>query len=256
MATRKKLAKKTASKKTAAKASKKATKTASKKVASKKKAVVKKVAAKKAARKVTSRAKATSTKRVVAKAKASTKRVATKATTKRTATKKAVRVRRKIALATATSVEGRLTQVYKVLAQRDAGLQSIFARGLLRGTFSQEHFVIAPAGLPFTAFGSRQNAQRYVDRNNRNRKEDWSPWIIVTGQGVIGQHAPRRVKKIHDFNPTTMKQLAADTEEILRQGNLRYTKKRRFSGNVPNNPNKRWAIGTIFVQNFKITQPS
>jgi hypothetical protein len=279
MATRIKKATK-ASKSKATKASKKSSskKASKKKAPAKKKAVKaatkkaakKKVAAKKSSRKVLS-AKKKSTKKTPAK-KVATKRATKSSSSESTSTKTAKRSTTKRtaaqlptqeaiastngAMRTATEVAGTPRPVFKVLAQREEGLQSIFARGLLRGTFSTEHFTLAPDGSPFTAFNYKQDAERFVSMNQKNRKEGWSPWIIVKGVGVMAPHTPRRVPKIHDFNPTTAEELQATTEAIIRVGTMRYKKKRRHSSHTPNNPNKRWTKGTVFVSSFKITQPS
>lgn len=243
----------------------------SSKKSSKKKVAVK-IATKKAARKVASKVKASASKKVTkvtSRSTKSTKSTSTKAkTTKGTATrvrKAATKGTSKskqaevVILPTAATVPGYKERVFKVLAQRGENLESIFSQGLLRGRFSTAAFTIAPDGLPFTAFSSIRDAQRFVDRSNVNRKDDWAEWIIVEGEGVTTDNHPRRRHpQIHSFNPQTVEELEAATREITKVGALTYTKRNRYSRTrvISSNPNKRWSIGTVFVKNFKITQPS
>ena len=129
------------------------------------------------------------------------------------------------------------TKVYKVLSQRPNGnLTSIYARNGLRVVYTDQHFVDAPhPDLPITAFRSRSDAERFIKRNTKKAK---SPWILVTGIGVLAYSGPNR--KLH-------RMVGADLPQVSEL--LRTMRNGRRRDGVTN----KWALGTVFLKNFKIT---
>lgn len=127
---------------------------------------------------------------------------------------------------------------------KSKALVSIFTRGLLRLTYNKKTFTKAPAAsLPITGFDSRANAERFIARN-RHRMEH--VWVLVQGVGIPADDnkVPNaRLKRPCDLKSKTVKSLVTAIQRRVREGRT----SRQDS-------TSRWTRGTVFVQNFKITE--
>lgn len=121
---------------------------------------------------------------------------------------------------------------------KSKALVSILTRGLLRLTYNKKTFTKAPANqLPITGFDSRRNAERFIARN-RGRMEH--VWVLVQGVGIPADDnkvPAQRLQRACDLKGKTVKSLVTGIQRQLRKGN-----------------GKKWTRGTVFVQNFKITE--
>lgn len=128
---------------------------------------------------------------------------------------------------------------------KSKALTSIFTRGLLRLTYNKKTFTKAPAAsLPITGFDSRANAERFIARN-RQRMEH--VWVLVQGVGIPADDnkvSSERLKRPCDIKSKTIKSLVAAVQRKLRSGRSRRGEQVA----------SRWTRGTVFVQNFKITE--
>lgn len=128
---------------------------------------------------------------------------------------------------------------------KSKALTSIFTRGLLRLTYNKKTFTKAPAAsLPITGFDTRANAERFIARN-RGRMEH--VWVLVQGVGVPADDnkVPNaRLKRPCDLKSKAIKPLVAAVQRKLRGGRSRRGER----------ATSQWTRGTVFVQNFKITE--
>ena len=128
---------------------------------------------------------------------------------------------------------------------KSKALVSIFTRGLLRLTYNKKTFTKAPAArLPITGFDSRRNAERFIARN-RGRQEH--VWVLVQGVGVPSDDnkvSATRLKRPCDLKSKTVKSLVTAIQRKLRVGRSRRSEQ----------VTSKWTRGTVFVQNFKITE--
>lgn len=128
---------------------------------------------------------------------------------------------------------------------KSKALTSIFTRGLLRLTYNKKTFTKAPAtSLPITGFDSRRNAERFIARN-RGRIQH--TWVLVMGVGVPADDnkvPAQRLKRPCDLKSKAIKPLVAAIQRKLRGGRSRRGE----------SATSRWTRGTVFVQNFKITE--
>lgn len=129
---------------------------------------------------------------------------------------------------------------------KSKALVSIFTRGVLRLTYNKKTFTKAPAPqLPITGFDSRRNAERFIARNRSRMQHDW---ILVQGVGVPADDnkvPAERLKRPCDLKNKTVKSLVASFQRKLRGGRTSRRGEQVTS---------RWTRGTVFVQNFKITE--
>lgn len=122
---------------------------------------------------------------------------------------------------------------------KSKALTSIFTRGLLRLTYNKNTFTKAPAPqLPITGFDTRANAERFIARNRRRMEY---LWVLVKGVGVPADDnkvQPERLSRPCDLKAKSVKGLAtAIRKKVVSRRNT-----------------TKWTRGTVFVQNFKITE--
>lgn len=241
-------------------ATKKATKSSKKKASKKKVASKKKAPAKKAAIKqkvATKKAVKKTARKVVAK-KAAVKKVAKKAAVKRvrpSRSKAAIAARQQASQASIAPPNTR--PCFKVLVQRGDKLQSIYAKGVLRLTYSDEHFTNAPhESLPITAFSSHSDAQRFIDRNRRKREQKGlkSPWLLVKGEGVVVSPPRSRMVGINQIDQKTVTDKLVSQITAVTSQEAPPRRPRRGSNWRREYKGRNWSQGTIFLSCFKISK--
>lgn len=94
------------------------------------------------------------------------------------------------------------------------------------------------SNLPITGFDTRANAERFIARNGRRMEH---VWVLVQGVGVPSDDnkvPALRLKRACDLKAKSIKGLAtAVRKKVSTRGGT-----------------SRWTRGTVFVQNFKITE--